>query len=616
MAQINIPMGGRSVPIDVPDFAMESTQEQLLATLQQLVGGQSAATAKATSSIRTEEQTKKEIQNLSQKLNKDHREKMMADVRNAKEMATSVGRQAIKAAQGGNEGFEGMLRNAGLGMIATQFGMVAGYAEEMGNALSYGGRIGLTFGQNMIETSKDLAEIGLSITDLASTVGGSLPAIREFGNSVESGSQRFIKTTLALRQASEEFGNFGMNSVEMAQYLADELEMRRRVMTAEEMRLMTEEELVGAMKENLVQQERMAQVTGQDVQQRIQAQMSARTSQMGSMFLSGADNAQRASFNASAANLSMFGDLREQFVTALGYMLDGNEAFAIRAIGQENISAMPGLIDLLRQQAAMIQSGASAEDIDQAFFDRLMALRGEAVGGGGKDTRLEELAAIRPETFGALLELFRQMVEINPANMEELRKQAAERQEQIGDQRGLTAAQEAAFMEGKNLVNQFIVGMMGGASNDVVDAYRGFIDAMNKGFSDPNTQQTIAALGEAFGKIGIQPWASVIAGDANWSEKMSVTGDFMQAIGASASIVAGLKASQGFVAFKGLIEDIKELPALSTVNMQQPIDFGDIKDATNNALRVVIKNFDDFVNYINPPNNNNTDPQPNTQDQE
>ena len=79
------------------------------------------------------------------------------------------------------------------------------------------------------------------------------------------------------------------------------------------------------MKENLVQQERMAQVTGQDVQQRIQAQMSARTSQMGSMFLSGADNAQRASFNASAANLSMFGDLREQFVTALGYMLDGNE---------------------------------------------------------------------------------------------------------------------------------------------------------------------------------------------------------------------------------------------------------------------------------------------------
>ena len=62
MAQINIPMGGRSVPIDVPDFAMESTQEQLLATMQQLVGGQSAATAKATSSIRTEQQTKQEIQ--------------------------------------------------------------------------------------------------------------------------------------------------------------------------------------------------------------------------------------------------------------------------------------------------------------------------------------------------------------------------------------------------------------------------------------------------------------------------------------------------------------------------------------------------------------------------
>ena len=36
MAVINIPMGGRAVPIEVPDFAMESTQQAILQTSQQM----------------------------------------------------------------------------------------------------------------------------------------------------------------------------------------------------------------------------------------------------------------------------------------------------------------------------------------------------------------------------------------------------------------------------------------------------------------------------------------------------------------------------------------------------------------------------------------------------
>ena len=593
-------MGGRSVPIDVPDFAMESTQSQLLATLQQLVGGQSAATAKAASSIRTEQQTKKAIQDLGSKLQSDNRERMAGHARAMKDGVTSLGRQAISVAQGGNKGFQGLLRNAGLGMLATQFGMVAGYAEELGNALSYGGRIGLSFGENIMKTSKDLAEIGLSLTDLASTVGGSLTAIREFGNSVEDGSQRFIRTVLALRQASEEFGNFGMNSVEMAQYLADELELRRRVMNADEMRLMTEQDLVEAMKANLVEQEAMAKVMGQDVQERIQAQMQARRSGGGQTFLEGATDEQRQSFaDMSAAMSGMGPEMQTMLIEMLGNELQGMSG---AMVNREAYGQSASLRQFLSEMKEAILRGANKDEIAEIEQRFKREFKAETTAGKGISS-IERLERTGNATAAMLLEAARLLVEQadGSINREEAKQQARD----DGDQRGLAAAQEAAFMEGKNLVNRFITGMMGGASHDVVNAYRGFIDAMNKGFSNPNTQGIIDAFGKAFGKIGIQPWAKTIAGDANWAEKMSVTGDVMAAIGASGAIVASLKFKQGAEAFGGLVKDISELPGMDGFDMAAPMDWSAIKDASKNAIRVVVKNFEDLstgnIPALNPP---------------
>jgi uncharacterized protein YqgV (UPF0045/DUF77 family) len=260
-------------------------------------------------------------------------------------------------------------------------------------------------------------------------------------------------------------------------------------------------------------------------------------------------------------------------------------------------------MDALKEQAAMIKAGASNEEIDQMFMTRLMAMRDQALGSGGLDTALERLATTIGGPFSELLEVFRKMAELDAEGLKQMKKDAADRQTQTGDQRGLTAAQEEAFMQGRNLVNTFITGMMGGASNDVVDAYRGFIDAMNAGFSNPNTTQAIEAFGEAFGKIGIQPWAAVIAGDSNWSEKMSVIGDMASAIGANATIVASLKFQQGMSAVTGFLNDIKEMPALANLDMSQPIDWGSLKDGARDAIRMLIVNWDDMpANPTNPAN--------------
>jgi len=596
MASIDIPMGpgGQAATINVPDFAMESTQKQLLDALQNIAGGQASTQASNRGVSQGDQQVKAAIKDLARKTEKENSRSFKQGVQNTRNVVGAVGRNAKSALEGGSSGFTSLFKNLGLGMLSTQFGMVAGLAEDLGNSLSYGGRIGLSFGDDLVRTSGDLADVGLSIGDFASVVGGNIKAMRLLGDSVESGSQRFIGMNIALREASHEFGNFGMSSMEMSQFLADEIEMRRRVMTADEMRLMTEKDLVDAMKSNLVNQERMAQVTGQDVQERIKAQMAARSSQQGSMFLSGANSAQRDAFNQSTGNLSQFGELEPQMRDALGYLLNGQDGLAAQSIGGENMAAMPGLMDALKQQAELIKSGASADNIDQAFLNRLMAMRDAGLGGAGMDSNLEFMATFNA-SLGPMLDLFRTMAEINPGSMKDLKDNAAIRQAEIGDKRGLTAAQESMVAEGKQLVNRFVVAMMGGADNNVIDSYRSFVDSLNEGFNNPNVVGTIDALGKAFGRVGIQPWVAFIDGVATNSQKAKLMGDALTAIGAPSSVAGMLAAGEMAGAFAGFATDMGNLPGLDGTGAGNVI--GGIGSALEgamnslgNALNVIVLN--------------------------
>ena len=187
MAQITIPIGpgGAGATIDVPDFAMESTQRGILATQQDLLQALTGVQQSNKGVSQGDQQVKSSIRTLSQKIEKaqkdqtdQHREKMRADVKNVTAGMSSAGRQAIDVMQGGAKGLKGMFSKMGLGMIATQFGMVQQVAEDMGNALSYGGRIGLSFGGDIIKTSEQLAKSGLSIGDFTSIVGSQQSAIR------------------------------------------------------------------------------------------------------------------------------------------------------------------------------------------------------------------------------------------------------------------------------------------------------------------------------------------------------------------------------------------------------------------------------------------------------
>ena len=91
MAQITIPIGpgGAGATIDVPDFAMESTQRGILATQQDLLQALTGVQQSNKGVSQGDQQVKSSIRTLSQKIEKaqkdqtdQHREKMRADVKN------------------------------------------------------------------------------------------------------------------------------------------------------------------------------------------------------------------------------------------------------------------------------------------------------------------------------------------------------------------------------------------------------------------------------------------------------------------------------------------------------------------------------------------------------
>ena len=273
-------MGGQTVPVDVPDFAMESTQASVLSALQQIAGGQSAIQASNRGVSQGDAKISGDLKALNANIRKDQRERLQEHARTARKMYDGVSNGVSSGinniAGKGAMGIGSLFGSLGMGMMATQFGMVTGQAETLAKALAYGGRIGLSYGDDMLRTNEQLAKLGLTLSDFASVIGGNLAAFQELGGSVEEGSRVFLKQLGAFRQLSKEQGYFGMLSGEMAQFMGEELEIRRKMMSLDEYRLYVENNLVDSMNKNFILQEKMAKLTGQDVRDRIAGQMAMR----------------------------------------------------------------------------------------------------------------------------------------------------------------------------------------------------------------------------------------------------------------------------------------------------------------------------------------------------
>jgi len=540
MAQINIRMGGQTVPVDVPDFAMESTQASVLAALQQIAGGQSAIQASNRGVSQGDAKISGDLKALNANMRKDQRERLQEHARTARKMydgvSNGVAAGVTNIAGKGATGIGSLFGSLGMTMMATQFGMVTGQAETLAKALAYGGRIGLSYGDDMLRTNEQLAKLGLTLGDFASVIGGNLAAFKELGGSVEEGSRVFLKQLASFRQLSKEQGYFGMLSGEMAQFMGEELEFRRKMMSLDEYRLYVENNLVNSMNKNFILQEKMAKLTGEDVRDRIAGQMAIRRGAIAGTFLRNATDEQRTALQNAGSGLgaiSKMGPAGDQIVKAIqaGVVQQGAQGI----VAGELMAKSPAVAALINQTIADINAGTGGEELNLNIVERLKAIQqGE---GGMADGSLISLALAGDKTAEALLTFRNELIEISKTRAEleaELGRAPTAAEVKNARARGIGADVEELQRSAETLVQSFIKGIAGGETADILKTYTSFLNTFKETFQRDDVRAFIESFGKAFGEAGIQPLNRVLLEQqASWTDSAIVLGNIVSALGAT-----------------------------------------------------------------------------------
>ncbi len=552
MASIVINAGGRPMQVDVPDFAMEDTQKDVLDGIQQLVSAITGLSASNQGQSAGEQQIEDAVDDLKVTLGK----KITDGYSAARD--TKLGQAMSKAGVTGMvKGLQqpGMMTNfmktIGLGGLATSFGMVIGMAEKLSSVYSFAGDVGLSFGENVLGTAERLSNIGIQLDTFGDVVATNLGAMRELGPNVEDGSQRFIGLVEDFRNSTKEFGYFGMASGEMAEFMAEELDIRRKSMDAEQLRLYIQNDLNDAMVTNFKEQQAMAKVTGQNVRERIRAQMAAQEDIRLQVAMQGMTRDQLDAIKAVTGNLTdNLGKAGQNIMDAIiqGVAVEGSEMATaggrmaqldtsgnIMRIIQEGIQAIRGGEDATtvnNRVAQLIQDFKNTADFE--------TLQVQAFGGNQDATNLMQMAINTNEVTEKIAK------SRNNLMTEEMQQ----RQKFVDSMRALTAEIDVNKAKQANLAMRSILNIGGDQTGgDLVQGIRDVVATTTELMSSNSVKTIVDAVSKAFGMVTIQPYLSLMSEDgANPAETAYILGDALSALGGNPKLVAGLRGLQTIIA--------------------------------------------------------------------
>ena len=550
MASIVINAGGRPMQVDVPDFAMEETQQDVLAGVQQLVTAITGLSASNRGQSEGEKQIEGAVDDLKTSLGK----KIEAGYSAARDsrLGQAVGKAGMTGMVKGLQN-PGMMTNfmktIGLGGLATSFGMVMGMAEKLSSVYSFAGDVGLSFGENVLGTSERLANIGIQLDTFGDVVATNLGAMRELGPNVEDGSQRFIGLVENFRNSTKEFGYFGMASGEMAEFMAEELDIRRKSMDQEQLRLYIQNDLNNAMVENFKEQRAMAKITGQNVRERIRAQMAAQEDIRLQVAMQGMTADQLDAIKAVTGNLTTnLGDAGKNIMDAIiqGVAVEGTEMGTaggrmaqldtsgnIMRIIQEGIQAIRGGEDATtvnNRVAQLIQDFKNTADFE--------TFQVQAYGGNQDAMKLMQMAINTNEVTE----------EIAQGRNNLMTEELVQRQNYVDSMAALTAEIDVNKAKQANLAIRAIIGIGGGDQGDMVQGIREVVATTTEIMSSEITTTMIDAVSKAFGMVTIQPYLSLARGTNNAAETAYIGGDILSALGGNPQLVAVLRGLQTLAA--------------------------------------------------------------------
>ena len=271
MAIINIPVGGVAVGIEIPDFTLDYTSQQMLNELKQ-----------QTSILQTGTQAQvAALNNLSGGGLSGRLASSAANIGNNNESSglnrlfTGIGAGFTKLIEnaGIQQAVQNMFDGFGLPRVGAALGTIVGIVEQASESMAKLSRVGANAGTSLIDLRNDAANVGLGLEQVTAYVSTFGTTITSLGKNSSEGTNRLLEFVGALRDETKAVGYFGMTATEMAQYMIDELEIRRQLTSTMEMQNLNAQQMSIALKEQYMQQMAVARLTGQDVHARIRARM-------------------------------------------------------------------------------------------------------------------------------------------------------------------------------------------------------------------------------------------------------------------------------------------------------------------------------------------------------
>lgn len=509
MASIYFQFGGQSVEVNASELASESTLNELLGAQKALNSALGAVKEEGNQSNNILSGIRRGIQEGNKNNEKDNIT-LMRQMRQGGGNIVSQAAQSAKSATTFNNALSGFFSGIGSGIIATAFGMANQAAIDLGESFRFASRFGLDFGNNFLDVNKRLAGVGLDFMEFSKIIATNQAAIRSLSDSTQSGSMEFLKLNEAFRKGAIAAGGFSMTSAEMAEYLGEELQIRRDSMNQEQFRNATTQEFSAAMLENLKQQQAMAKVTGQDVRERIKAQMEAKKSVIAQSFLSEQSEETRAKFEAMTGALSQLPGgkaLGEAIINGIATDLPAN-AFAPELIARLGGGAEE-LINFINQ------GFANGGDLDMTTLQSMVQNVASDVGQSSNVLRTQ--AALGDSVAEEILTVQQRMVNTQD-NMRENFENAYNE---------LTAGVEGSGKELQTLTLQLeeqaklvtalkldtALNIVGDEANDLGKAFSDFTENINNFLASDMAGDLAAGIGAALGELGPQALLNLGAGN-------------------------------------------------------------------------------------------------------
>jgi len=319
MASIQLPYGGASINVDIPDFALETTQQDIARESSESNSILAQIASHMGVEVRLSRDQGKATDQLISKIDQQTNEtkSLGRQLKGATQGMIGRGSMGMQNALGGISGKESvadlMGKNGllgavpGMGNAGAMIGSLFGILEEFGNSMGTLRRVGAGVGIDLQQLRSDAAKTGIGLETLGKIVTNNGATIRSLGANTVEGTRNFVELNKVLQEQTKSLGYFGMAADQLAAILTDEIELRRRASGLNANENIDRIALARSIKENLRLQEAMAAATGTDLADRVKAQVEMRRDAQIAMAMRNMSEQQIDAFEIASGDTTLFG---------------------------------------------------------------------------------------------------------------------------------------------------------------------------------------------------------------------------------------------------------------------------------------------------------------------